>query len=107
MSIKISNNRVDIFRVHNVLVLQGDVLAGSVAVALHWALRAGSAINSPAATHELEQLPAPVSASMLAAITTKRAAAQAFAKKGRSTLTPDLLEELGAALWSLETDSVA
>lgn len=88
-------------------MLQGDVLAGSVAVALHWALRAGSALDSiPATTHE-QDLPAPVSASMLAAITTKRAAALAFAKKGRSTLTPDLLDELGAALWSLESDSTA
>lgn len=75
-------------------------------VALHWALLANDQATPPDGHNELQSntLPPSIAASLLASISTKRAAEKAFAKKGRSTTTPDLLEALGAALYSLESD---
>jgi hypothetical protein len=90
------------------LCSQGDILAGSVAVALHWALHVAAPPSPlapegcPAEAVLCSSAPPAITASLLAAIATKRASHLAFKLKGRSTTSPDVLEELGAALCTLD-----
>ena len=69
-----------------------------MAVALHWALN----LSPSSSSSPLPLLTPPMTAAVLAAIATKRAALLAFAEKGRATTSPDLLEQLGAAVQQLE-----
>lgn len=70
---------------------QGDVLAGVIATFVGWQHAANG-------THAS----GPVAAARAGCVLTKRAAARAFAKRRRATLTTDIIEELGAALEELE-----
>ena len=68
-----------------------------MAAALHWAINI-----SPKSEESDIEIDGPTAASLLAAVTVKRAAAEAFTKKRRSTTSPDILEELGEALSGIE-----
>jgi len=74
---------------------QGDVLAGTLGVAAHWANTRVDQLMEPS------DLPPPVLASVLAATVTKRAAQRAFALKRRATTTPDIIEKIGSAFEEL------
>ena len=74
---------------------QGDVLAGTLGVAAHWANTRGDQLMEPS------DLPPSVLASVLASVVTKRAAQRAFAVKKRSTTTPDIIENIGSAFEEL------
>ena len=89
---------------------QGDLLAGALGVAAHWAnLREGGAALLGELAPEEGAAPVPVPAlvwaCVLASITTKRAAAGAFEVHGRSTTTPDILNALGTAASWFESSS--
>lgn len=70
---------------------QGDVLAGTLAAFLAWHRR-GSGDGGAGG------VPPEVAAGWAAATLTRRAAARAFARKKRSMLASDVLEELGGAV---------
>eukprot|EP01039_Chlorochromonas_danica_P001161 gene1161-1268_t len=75
---------------------QGDLLAGSLAVALHWSNRTEKAIP-----WEGERPPSKnIVAGLLAATVVKKASAAVFAQQGRSMTTPDVLAGLGQAFSS-------
>lgn len=65
---------------------QGDVLAGAVALGLHWA-RLG----------DFEEEGRGALAGLFGSVSTRMAARLAFAKHGRSTTTPDILAEIEEA----------
>ena len=73
---------------------QGDLLAGSLGVAAHWAFnRFPDKAND---TNESTPPPAML-ACVLASVVVRRAAGMAFAEKKRATTTPDILKHIGAA----------
>lgn len=76
---------------------QGDLLAGSLAVSLHWSNRTEKTIP-----WEGERSPSKnIVAGLLAATVVKKASAAVFAQQGRSMTTPDVLAGLGQAFSSL------
>jgi hypothetical protein len=92
---------------------QGDILAGCMAVAVHWA----SALH-PSDTNtrtvlqpltnkncEETELSPTLRGCLLAAAVVKRASSFAFSKKGRATTSPDVLAEIGAAFASVVAES--
>lgn len=93
---------------------QGDLLAGSVAVALHWSHRRGGAVEGLGLCaeglrreEELSAVPSAAGpngllAGLLAASVIKAAGRMAFAERGRSMTSPDVLDKVGAAFASLD-----
>jgi len=73
---------------------QGDVLAGALAVTSHWSFQS-------ATQGEFPDFPPQLWAGVLASAVTRRAAQSAFSLKKRSTTTPDIISELGAAFESI------
>jgi ATP-dependent NAD(P)H-hydrate dehydratase len=76
---------------------QGDVLAGALAVTSHWSLLSSATQGQG----EFPDYPPQLWAGVLASAVTRRAAQSAFSLKKRSTTTPDIIAELGAAFESL------
>lgn len=77
---------------------QGDVLAGTTGVFVAWAMaaaRRGDASAAPANVSNLQL------AAYAACVTTRSAAARAFAARGRSMVAGDLIGELGAVIEAL------
>ncbi|KAK9827360.1 hypothetical protein WJX81_001002 [Elliptochloris bilobata] len=77
---------------------QGDVMSGCVAAFLSWAVNYGKQTGANQVRDFPGGLPPPVLASYGGCLTARVAAAAAFAKKGRSMLAADVIEELGAAV---------
>eukprot|EP00899_Mesostigma_viride_P022409 jgi/Mesvir1/3352/Mv06740-RA.1 len=78
---------------------QGDVLAGSIAVFLFWALQQQQAAQEQGAAEtsaEIDQ-PAPVLAAYAGCVLTRHAASLAFDKHKRSMTTVDVIAELGTS----------
>jgi ATP-dependent NAD(P)H-hydrate dehydratase len=76
---------------------QGDVLAGTTAVFVAWAVAAARRANTAASSSEADlQL-----AAYAACVTTRAAAASAFRVRKRSMVAGDLIAELGAAVEAL------
>ncbi len=78
--------------------MQGDVLSGSIAAFMSWAVNYGE-------THglkEVSQYPGGLPPALLAAyggcLTARHAAKAAYAKKRRSMVAGDVIEELGDAV---------
>ncbi|XP_054430376.1 ATP-dependent (S)-NAD(P)H-hydrate dehydratase isoform X5 [Pteronotus mesoamericanus] len=72
---------------------QGDLLSGSLGVLVHWALRAG-----PEKTQGFSPL---LVAAFGACSLTRQCNHQAFQKHGRSTMTTNMIEEIGPAFSKL------
>ena len=79
---------------------QGDVLAGCLGTALHWAFLASNDNNS-----DSDSSNKCVQAAFLASIVTKMASEAAFREHHRSMTTPDLLAEIGTAMRVIEEDT--
>lgn len=85
---------------------QGDLLAGALGVAAHWAhtgalLLPASAGEDKGADVDMDAESPLMLACVLASLVVRRAAGLAFAAKHRSTTTPDILEYLGEAFESI------
>ena len=79
--------------------VQGDVLSGSTAAFLSWALQYGQekGIGQDASKYPLGLSPY-VLAAWGACTIARNAAARAYEKKGRSMLALDVIEELGGSV---------
>ncbi len=93
---------------------QGDLLAGCLGVALHWSQKGKVELSSvclPRREELFSSLPSEerdatrnILAAILAASTIKAASVLAFAEKGRSMTSPDVLAHIGPAFASLTGD---
>lgn len=75
--------------------LQGDVLSGCIAAFTSWAANHGEQQGLSAAGSYPEGLPPTLLAAYGGCLTARTAAKAAFAKKRRSMLAGDVIEELG------------
>lgn len=93
--------RGEVGRVELGCCVQGDVLSGSIAAFMSWAVNFGQAHG----LKEVSQYPGGLSPTVLAAyggcLTARHAAAAAYAKKRRSMVAGDVIEELGNAVDNL------
>ena len=82
---------------------QGDILAGSLGTAFHWALNYPCEYDVGEGGGEVGYRPG-VNAAFLASIVTKRASEAAFEEHKRSMTTPDVLQMIGKAMRSIEEE---
>ena len=82
---------------------QGDILAGSLGTAFHWALNYPCEHDMGEEGGEVGYRPG-MNAAFLASIVVKRASAAAFKEHSRSMTSPDVLRMIGEAMHSIEEE---
>lgn len=81
--------------------MQGDVLSGSIAAFMSWAVNYGETHGLKGASQYPGGLPPVLLAAYGGCLTSRHAARAAYAKKRRSMVAGDVIEELGDAVDSL------